>query len=56
MSTNHEWDVYFYQQWKGTVHAPTEEEARNAAWSEFGPEDDDTSEMGPDNLSVFRRT
>jgi len=33
----HEWNVYVDGTYVGTVHARTEDSARNAAWSTFDP-------------------
>lgn len=44
----HEWNVYVNGKWVGTVHARTEEDARNHAWSRFDPPEDAS-------ISVSRR-
>lgn len=35
-----EWNVYVNGKYVGTVHARSEESARNAAWSRFDPQED----------------
>lgn len=43
-----EWNVYVNGTYVGTVHARTEENARNMAWSRFDPSEDAS-------ISVARR-